>query len=83
MPRKAYSTDMTDEACVLIAPLLPPARTGGRRRTTDLRVVLNAIFYLQLDVNITSSLLVLSAPVFALDSLRGRQRTTTELVISA
>ena len=44
MPRKAYSTDMTDEAWVLIAPLLPPARTGGRRRTTDLRVVLNAIF---------------------------------------
>ena len=39
-----------NEAWVLIAPLLPPARTGGRRRTTDLRVVLNAIFYLQLEV---------------------------------
>src|SRR4030095_5171184 len=46
MPRQPYSTDMTDEAWVLIAPLLPPARTGGRRRTTDIRAVLNAIFYL-------------------------------------
>ena len=29
-----------------MAPLLPPAGTGGRRRTTDLRAVLDAIFYL-------------------------------------
>jgi putative transposase len=30
----------------LVSPLLPTARTGGRRRTTDLRAVLDAIFYL-------------------------------------
>src|SRR3954463_7970885 len=29
-----------------VAPYLPEARTGGRPRTTDLRAVLNAIFYL-------------------------------------
>ena len=29
----------------LIAPLIPPARRGGRRRSVDVREVLNAIFY--------------------------------------
>src|SRR4029434_5254973 len=46
MPNEPYSTNLTDAAWVLIAPLLPAARTGGRPRTTDLRAVLNAIFYL-------------------------------------
>ena len=46
MPSEPYSTDLTDAAWALIAPLLPAARTGGRPRTTDLRAVLNAIFYL-------------------------------------
>ncbi len=46
MPNELYSTDLTDAAWALIAPLLPPARTGGRPRTTDIRGVLNAIFYL-------------------------------------
>src|SRR5262245_2371682 len=46
MPSKPYSTDLTEAAWVLIAPLLPAARSGGRPRTTDLRAVLNAIFYL-------------------------------------
>src|SRR4030095_5960839 len=46
MPREPYSTNLTDAAWVLIAPLLPAARTGGRPRTTDLRAVVNAIFYL-------------------------------------
>ena len=41
-----YPTDLTDAAWALVLPLLPPARTGGRRRTTDLRAVLDAIFYL-------------------------------------
>ena len=46
MRNEPYSTDLTDAAWALIAPLLPAARNGGRPRTTDLRAVLNAIFYL-------------------------------------
>ena len=30
----------------MLAPLIPPAKPGGRPRTTDMREVLNAIFYL-------------------------------------
>lgn len=41
-----YASDVTDDEYGLIEPLLPPARRGGRRRTTDLREVLNAILYL-------------------------------------
>ena len=41
-----YSTDLTDASWALLAPLLPPARLGGRPRTTELRAVINAIFYL-------------------------------------
>ena len=37
---------MTDAEWALIAPLLPPARPGGRPRTTALREVLDAILYL-------------------------------------
>src|SRR5712671_4607389 len=41
-----YDTDLTDAAWAWVAPLLPAARPGGRPRTTNLRAVLNAIFYL-------------------------------------
>ncbi len=41
-----YPTDMTDEEWALLAPFIPPAKTGGRRRTTDMREVLNAMLYL-------------------------------------
>jgi putative transposase len=43
---KVYQTDLTDEQWQILAPLLPPAKPGGRRRTVDLRVVRNTIFYL-------------------------------------
>src|SRR6202049_2311816 len=43
---KLYDTDLTDAAWALIAPMLPAARPGGRPRTTNIRAVLNAIFYL-------------------------------------
>ena len=41
-----YDTDLNDAAWAWIAPYLPAAQSGGRPRTTDLRAVLNAIFYL-------------------------------------
>ena len=41
-----YASDVTDDEYGLIEPLLPPAKRGGRRRSTDLREVLNAILYL-------------------------------------
>jgi len=37
---------VSDTAWALLAPLLPAARPGGRPRTTDIRAVINAIFYL-------------------------------------
>ena len=45
-PSGSYASDVTDREWALIAPLLPLARTGGRPRTTCLRRVVNAIFYL-------------------------------------
>jgi putative transposase len=41
-----YPTDLSDAAWTLLAPLLPPARPGGRSPTTELRAILNAISYL-------------------------------------
>src|SRR5438093_13372725 len=43
--RKAYRSDLTDEQWAIIKPLLPPAKTGGRPRTVDLREVVNTLFY--------------------------------------
>src|SRR5947209_19497999 len=45
MERKPYPSDVTDEQWALLEPLIPPARPGGRPRTTDLRDVVNALFY--------------------------------------
>ena len=46
MPNGPYETDLTDAAWELVKPLLPAARHGGRPRTTDMRAIVNAIFYL-------------------------------------
>ena len=46
MPKSPYATDLTNSAWDLIAPLLLRAQPRGRPRTTDIRAVLNAIFYL-------------------------------------
>lgn len=40
-----YDSDMTDAEWALIAPLIPPAKRGGRKRDVNVREVLNAIFY--------------------------------------
>ena len=41
-----YASDVTDVEFALIEPLPPPAKRGGRGRTTSLREVLNALLYL-------------------------------------
>ena len=42
---KRYPSDLTDEEWALIGPLIPPAKHGGRRRTVDVREVLNGLLY--------------------------------------
>jgi putative transposase len=48
MLRQSYDTDVTDSQWNLIEQYLPAAKTGGRKRTTNIREVLNGIFYLGL-----------------------------------
>jgi transposase len=43
---KRYPTDLTDEEWRFIAPFLPPVPRRGRKPTTDLREVLDALRYL-------------------------------------
>lgn len=40
-----YPSDLTEEEWELVAPLIPPAKRGGRRRKVKVRVVLNGIMY--------------------------------------
>lgn len=46
MSNQLYPSDLTDREWDVIKPLIPPAKSGGRPRSTDMRMVLNAIFYL-------------------------------------
>jgi putative transposase len=46
MPRKPYPSDLTDSQWAVLEPWIPPPRPGGRPRKTDMREVVNAIFYL-------------------------------------
>ena len=41
-----YPSDLTDREWVLTAPFIPPAKSGGRRRTTNMREVVNALLYI-------------------------------------
>ena len=41
-----YPSDLTDAEVAIVRAFVPPPRSGGRRRTTDMRVVLNAILYI-------------------------------------
>ena len=43
---KGYPTDITDDQWAILEPLIPAAKSGGRPRTADMRLVLNTIFYL-------------------------------------
>lgn len=40
-----YPSDLTDAEWALVEPMIPPARHGGRKRSINVREVLNAIFY--------------------------------------
>ncbi|MBM3539786.1 MAG: IS5 family transposase [Alphaproteobacteria bacterium] len=40
-----YPSDLTDGEWALVAPQIPPAKHGGRKRSVNVREVLNAIFY--------------------------------------
>lgn len=40
-----YPSDTTDEEWTEMAPLIPPARRGGRKRTVNIREVLNGLLY--------------------------------------
>lgn len=46
MTRKSYPTDLTDKEWELLQPLLPADKPRGRKRTVDLREILNAIYYI-------------------------------------
>ena len=41
-----YPSDLTDREWALPAPFIPSAKTGGRRRSTDMREVVNALLYI-------------------------------------
>jgi putative transposase len=46
MERTPYPSDLTDEQYALIEPLIPPAEPGGRRRSVNMREVVNGVLYL-------------------------------------
>src|SRR5690242_441719 len=41
-----YPSDQTDREWEYIKPSVPAPKSGGRARTTDMRLVVNAIFYI-------------------------------------
>jgi len=52
--QKRYNTDLTNQQWVIIEPLIPPAKDGGRPRTTDMREVVNTCRYICLSVGLNS-----------------------------
>jgi transposase len=40
-----YPSDLSDAEWALVAPMIPPAKRGGRPRDVNVREVLNGIFY--------------------------------------
>lgn len=45
MSQQQYPTDLTDNQWKLVKELIPPAKSGGRPRSLEMRLVLNAILY--------------------------------------
>ena len=46
MRRTPYPTDITDAHWAVLGPEIPAPRPGGRPRKTDIREVVDAIFYI-------------------------------------
>jgi transposase len=40
-----YESDLTDDEWALVAGMIPPGRRGGRRRSVNVREVLNGLLY--------------------------------------
>ena len=40
-----YPSDLSDAEWAIVEPMIPPARHGGRKRSVNVREVLNGIFY--------------------------------------
>jgi transposase len=43
--RLRYPSDLTDAEWTLVEPMIPPAKHGGRRRTVEVREVVNGVMY--------------------------------------
>jgi putative transposase len=43
--KREYPSDISDEVWNILEPLIPPEKPGGRPRTTNMREVINAIWY--------------------------------------
>jgi transposase len=43
--RLRYPSDLTDAEWMLVEPMIPPAKHGGRRRTVEVREVVNGVMY--------------------------------------
>jgi transposase len=41
-----YPSDLTDEEWAFIAPVIPPAKRGGGKRTVSIREVVNGLMYM-------------------------------------
>src|SRR3712207_1752980 len=41
-----YPSDLTDEEWAIIAPLIPPAKCGGNKRTIDERAAVDGVMYI-------------------------------------
>lgn len=44
-PLCPYPSDLSDQEWKILAPLIPPAKPGGRPRKWPMRKILNAVFY--------------------------------------
>ncbi len=46
MATQVYPSDLNDDEWTLLAPLIPPAKPGGRPRSVNIRRILNGLFYI-------------------------------------